>query len=244
MVQRMLTYTTFVVGPTRTSYTGADPTDLASELNELTTMVDKDIKFLTSQGTGVCPNVLYTGHPDSQTFSGYLDAMSQSDPETLKKIVFSAHGSPGRNGKIGMGYDEVGKPDYRVTPSDLVEILKSLDIKRLRTHKLHFYFSCCNSAYATLDGFKRNENETKKAIYAQSLIGGFYDRMDTLRFTRFSVTGYRGYYFPGINKAELATKDVKRPVADGTVTINTNGAVEYSQNIWGLKNDSELDKKL
>jgi hypothetical protein len=237
---------TCVVAPTRRSYPVKDASDVRTELVELEAMVGKDIQFLSSQQDHVCRDVLHTGAPGNAALAAQLRAMSDSAPETIKEIVFTAHGSPGRNGKIGMGYDQDGKPDYRVNAAELVEILKSLDIKALFEHRLHFYFRCCNSAYANIDCQKKIAKDAKDAILDQSFIAGFHGLMKQLGCKHLSVTGFRGYYFPAVKKPELSTDDgkTKRPIAEGTVTIDEQNNVVISSDIWKLKSTPKLNDKL
>jgi hypothetical protein len=237
---------TCVVAPTRRSYPVKDASDVRTELVELEAMVSKDIQFLSSQQDHVCRDVLHTGAPDSTALTEELRAMSNSAPETIKEIVFTAHGSPGRNGKIGMGYDQEDKPDYRVNAAELVEILKSLGIEALLGHQLHFYFRCCNSAYANIDCQKKIAKDAKDAILDQSFIAGFHKLMEQLGCKHLKVTGFRGYYFPAVKKPELSTDDgkTKRPIAEGTVTIDEHKNVVISSDIWKLKSTQKLNDKL
>ena len=241
-----LACTTFVVAPTRSSYDEENERDVRSELGELTTMAEKDIAFLKSQHVNVCLDVLYTGAPSSAALAKYLEALSSSNPQTPKEIVFTAHGSPGRNGKIGMGYDQQDKPDYRVNAMELVKLLQSLGIEALYKHRLHFYFRCCNSAYAVIDCFKKKPADAKVAILEQSFIAGFYEIMAKLGCAHLSVTGFRGYYYPAVKKPELSTDKgkTKLPISAGTVTIDEQGDVNIPGDIWKLKNTVELNEKV
>jgi hypothetical protein len=236
--------TMLVVGPTRASYQGADKINVESELAELTKMVTRDIAYLKSQKLSVCDDVLYTGAPDNTALARHLAAMAGSAPETVKSIVFTAHGSPGKRGKIGMGYDEEGKPDYRVDAPQLVALLQSLGIDALREHQLHFYFRCCNSAYAEINCWQKNPAQAKDAILRQSFIAYFRDLMEERGFSKLSVTGFRGFYFPGAKILELGTDKKKRPIEEGTVTIDAEKTVTISASIWNLKNTEALTAKL
>jgi hypothetical protein len=207
-------------------------------------MVTKDITYLKSQKLSVCDEALYTGVPDNTALSGHLAAMAESAPEMVKSIVFTAHGSPGKRGKIGMGYDEEGKPDYRVNAPQLVALLQALGIDALREHRLHFFFRCCNSAYADIDCWKKNPAQAEEAILAQSFIAGFRDLMAALGFSNLSATGFRGFYFPGAKILELGTDKKKWPIEDGTVTIDAQKHVTISKRIWNLKNTEALTSKL
>ncbi|MDI1446296.1 hypothetical protein [Polyangium sp. 6x1] len=235
-------YTTFVLAPTRSAYEGAG-SDFAGELSDLTGMAEKDIAYLKTQGHSVCPDVIYTGHPDtSGKLALWISTIRAREAPVPVEFVVTAHGSPGISGKIGMGHDASNKPDYRVTPSDLIGILVNSGIEELLALHVQFTFRCCNSAYAPLPGYSQDLNAMKTSILKKSLIASFYRGLRTRGFTHLKVQGFRGYYLPAVKGPKVRTK-TEVAAASGTVVIEEDRSVTITKEIFKLKSMTDLDQK-
>jgi hypothetical protein len=226
-------YTTFVLAPTRDAYLNANSKDLANELDELEEMAKKDITYLTDiEKANVCPKVIYTGYSGGKgtdtALSDCFIALSGLQKNTKITFVLTAHGSPGIKGKIGMGYDEDGKPDYRLTAPMLGDLLKKKDIKKLKKLDLHFIFRSCNSAYVPLDRYTKVSRATKIKVIDHSFIGCFHSTASSVLKLDVTVTGFRGYYFPS-RKTPKVSADKKKMflLEEGSVTILSNRDVVF-----------------
>jgi hypothetical protein len=217
---------TFVIAPTREAYGGSPK--LTKELTELTKMASFDLAYFESTGRHPYPAAIYTGYSEgvvttdlSQCFSE-LAELAKNTPITL---VFSAHGSPGADGQIGMG--EVGD-DFRLTAPKLVELLIAKGIKQLKHMDLQVTFHCCNSAY--VPGLDRYQEEParadKVAIIEESFIGAVHSRL-LGKVPSLSVTGYRGFYLPDHKTPQVASRKAKYSLTDGSATILSNRDVEF-----------------
>ncbi|HLM48035.1 MAG TPA: hypothetical protein VK458_29495, partial [Myxococcaceae bacterium] len=222
-------YSTFVIAPTQGAYLAdTKKTEFKGELSELQEMCRKDITLLSKTSDKVCPDIVYTGYPGMGELGSCFEAMSGS--ETLH-FVFTGHGSPGTGGKIGMGYDQTDKPDWRLTVDGLVKILHKRNVWRIRLRPVHFWFRCCNSAYSPLGALTGPLVEdalknAKQSIIDNTLIGEFWRRLRKSSFPGLSVTGYRGFYYPDVSKPEVSTnKSDKFDLAIGQVTISGDDQV-------------------
>ncbi len=240
-------YDTFVLAPTQGDYSEVkSKEDLSSELDELTRMGEKDIAFLsTSKKLTVYPEVIPTGHPNQGKLAERFEALSKGEGKVV--VVFTAHGSPGPRGKIGMGNDEEGKADYRLTIDMLVDLLVKSGIGALVKRDVSFTFRCCNSAYCPVEIYAKLKQEqiekVAEDVRNSSVIGLFYARMQKVGFASLSVTGYRGFYFPDKKAPQVSTnaKD-KFPLADGEITISGKDVVSLPANFHKLKSTTKLDK--
>lgn len=224
-------YTTFVLAPTLPEYPKADISDLNLQFDELKKMAEKDIFYLSSPHpklTIIYPKVIFTGYSGSESDKSKLaeciSALAESEMKEIN-FVITAHGSPGQKGRFGMGWDDDAHTNYRIDAAEFISLLEKNGIEKLKEKSIHFSFRCCNSAYVPINRFEKSDDVIKKDILEKSCIGEFYRVMQERGYKQISVTGFRGYYFPGIKAVELGDKRKKYDVKDGTITIQADGTV-------------------
>jgi len=240
--------TTTVLAPTQpSSFYQVKPKDLDKEFGELQRMAEADVKFQAGlEPNNVHPQVVYTGYSGGQyadtALSSRIDALVFEPKNTKVHFIVTGHGSPGVQGKIGMG--DVAVFDHRLTAAEFVQVLSDAGIKRLKKLDLHFTFRCCNSAYVPLAQWNQDLQKANLSIANDSLIGAFSRSMSRTQRLDVTVIGFRGYYFPDVKGPKLGGKGGKKkfPLADGEVTIKHNGEVEFTDWAKHVKiQDSGLD---
>lgn len=239
-------YYRFVIAPTKTHYndTVNDET-LSSGIRNLNLMAENDIAYLNDKEKCITyPHVIFTGYSDHQSqerFDACIRAMRDSSEENKIELHFTGHATPGGDGKVGM--EDGHNLGYRLGIPELIEVLKNHGIDDLKQYHLHFNFRCCNSAYVPIDIRDRNNPRAIiNKILQESFIGHFYAAMKKEGFDRLSVTGVRGYYFPGANKIQVGDSKDKYPLLVGTVTLDADGQLSMHKQIMKIKNIPELSQ--
>jgi hypothetical protein len=232
----------FVVGPTRDSYDEENELDVKKCLGKLTDSVMFDIAYLKNCKRPVCEQVFFSGAPESGlgAIVEMCSELSESAPIT---IVFSAHGSPGPNGRIGMGKHELGEesPNYRLTAKELVVQLCESPLMKLANRDVTFEFRCCNSGYVPFTNpYVVNATEHGGKVLDRSYIGTFRTELKKVWEGKLTVVGFRGFYHPDKKNPKVETKGDKKAIEVGTITILPNDTVVLSPTIKLLKNNDTL----
>ena len=263
----------YILLPTKVEYLSRDengikldPTNFNVEMDKLQHMGEFDAKYFKKNNYEV--TCLYTGysHVDkSPTLAGTVQSLADLPKTQADSILicFTGHGSPGAQGKIGTGSDNLQsqKYNYRVSIDELITLLMESGFNQLKDHHLHFEFHCCNSAYVPFqplveDKFylKRHKIELPEAdqvqfendILEKSLIGIFYKTMKENGFNHIVVSGLRGYYCPSTTTSEVSAEfpaKKKYKAEDCIIHINSNGKVEANfLKVLRIANIPELDQ--
>ena len=252
----------FVVVPTRRDYDfdQFDEVIMQKQFDETTKSAEGDIKYLKGvyENATVWSKVIYTGSnkygddgSENTTLSDCINIASKSKAKVV--FTFTAHGTPGAKGTIGIGWsvEDKGNPKglvYRLTLKELDQILRKSGIERLASHDVTFRFHCCNSAYVSLGKQYTNEfKETQKVqvendILKKSLIGEFSKLVSKLGFSKLTVIGYRGYYSGTTNGPALSLNSSAAKDADDMLVTITDGKVSLSNKMAALRDETELNK--
>lgn len=239
---------TFVIGPTQIQYEKSLEKQAQNEIGKLAKMCEFDLAYFGApDDKSVYPKVLFTGY-DAPGLDTVAEECSQIEGLSWIRIVFTAHGSPGLDGRVGMGsheFESKDKPNLRLSGKELANMILSSELAKHKDTPTIFEFRCCNSAYFPFDKFVGYDEATqKKGILEKSVIGQFYAEI-TSKWTKVQVLGFRGFYYPAAKKPEVETaKGTKTAAANGTVSIAGNNVVKLPDvSIFKkLKNNPDLDQ--
>lgn len=162
-----------------------------------TIVVDDQIRFahrtihmLQQAGSKVYPLFLTSDFIEKELESYSIAKCTEiilNEKQYSPTFHFVGHGSPEGIGSFSP-----------ITPEDFAEKIentfKKAGLDALKSRSCRFHFHICNSAYANVSD-NMNQSTILNAVYEQSFIGRFYQKMVNLGYTReIEVIGYRGYY--------------------------------------------------
>lgn len=221
------------------------------EMKELKKMAEFDSKYLENKGYEVIYS--FIGPEDyTEKLAQIFNKIEQSKPDEIL-ICFTAHGSPGKNGQIGLDSSDGLGID------DLIDCLKNAKLNQLSELNLNFEFRSCNSAYTPIpmlskDHFyakkfkngipEEDEELIKKDLLNNTFIGEFQKKLSKELEIKASVSGFRGYYCPQIKTPKVSEKYNSKEqflAEDFRVIISSNKKVYANlKNLIKMDNISEF----